>query len=78
VGAFGEALDAAHKLVEELRQRGLHEEAAIVGRALDVASAAASGNGEVSRHALISLSELVCVKLDELERDDDERPPTVN
>jgi hypothetical protein len=65
------------KVVEELRTRGLHEEAAIVGRALDLASAAMSGDGEVSRHALIALSELVCDRLDELERED-ERPQTVN
>jgi hypothetical protein len=61
----------------QLRAKPLRDEAVILGRALDLASAVLSGDGEVSRHALISLSELVCVKLDELERDD-ERPPTVN
>jgi hypothetical protein len=62
-------LDDAPALVEHLRSRGLHDEATILARALDVASAALVGEREAHRHALISLSNIVCDKLDELEQE---------
>jgi hypothetical protein len=69
-------LDDAPALVEHLRSRGLDDEASILARALDVASAAIVGAREAHHHALISLSNIVCDKLDELERE--ETTPNLN
>jgi hypothetical protein len=61
--------DAA--LVEHLRSRGLHDEANILARALDIASAALIGEREAHHHGLIALSDLVCARLDDLDREDE-------
>ncbi len=67
--SLDETLDTARAIVAELRSRGLRDEADILGRALDVASAAVTGNGEVYCHALIDLHDLTGDRLDELERE---------
>jgi hypothetical protein len=63
------ALYAARGLVQELRHQGLAIEAEILAQALAVASAATT-NREAYHHALIALSDLVCERLDDLERED--------
>jgi hypothetical protein len=68
------ALDAARNVVRELRSRGLGIEAEIVTQALAVASAATT-HRERYEHALISLHELACEALDEIEK---ERPSSLN
>jgi hypothetical protein len=61
------SLDAARSLVHELRSNGLGIEADLVSHALDIASAAASLQHELYEHALMSLHDLACDRLDEIE-----------
>lgn len=65
-------LDEAPAIVRHLRSRGFRDEANILARAMDVASAALVGEDEARQHALINLSDLVCEALDE-ERENDGR-----
>ena len=68
------SLDAARNLVHKLRSQGLADEADILARALEIASAALTRNREVYQHTLVSLSDLVCERLDELEREPEDQP----
>lgn len=73
---LGTAFEGARALVQELRSQGLGIEAEIVMQALAVASSATT-NRERYEHALISLHELACEALDEIEKTP-ERPPSLN
>jgi hypothetical protein len=60
-------LEVARDLAKGLREKGLGIEADLILLALDVGSAAASKQGEVYRHSLISLHDIACDRLDQLE-----------
>jgi len=71
-------MDATNDLVQELRRQGLATEAAIVVRALDIATAAVSQKPEVYLDALVSLHNLACGRLHDIEREIEEDSAEAN